>query len=74
MSAPLLAPRFLYRRANVRARADSPSVAELKAEGWTVEHVDPRYGTALMRKAEEGQRDNDDVLALLYPDAGGGDA
>jgi hypothetical protein len=39
----------LYRYASVRSRADSPSVAELEANGWTVEHVDPRYGTALMK-------------------------
>lgn len=43
---------FLYRWAAVAARADSPSIAELVADGWTVEHVDPRYGTALMRKEE----------------------
>jgi hypothetical protein len=43
----------LYRWAGVASRADSPSVAELEADGWTVEHIDPRYGTRLMKKAIE---------------------
>ena len=45
--------RFLYRFAGVRSRKDSPSIAELEADGWTVERVDPRYGTALMRIEEQ---------------------
>jgi hypothetical protein len=40
----------LYRWAGAASRADSPSVAELEADGWTVEHIDPRYGTRLMKK------------------------
>lgn len=43
----------LYCRAAVRARTDSPSIAELEAAGWTVEHVDPRWGSALCMKIEE---------------------
>ena|ERR1017187_4733637 len=41
---------FLYRWAAMNARTDSPGVAELEAQGWTVEHIDPRYQTRLMRK------------------------
>lgn len=44
---------FMYRWAASKSRSDSPSVAELEADGWTVEHVDPRYGNSLMRKAIE---------------------
>jgi hypothetical protein len=40
-----------YRWAGINSRADSMSVAALEADGWTVEHVDPRYGTRLMRRA-----------------------
>jgi hypothetical protein len=42
----------LYRRAGVKARSDSPSIAELEAEGYAVVHVDPRWNTALMMKAD----------------------
>ena len=42
---------FEYRWAGVNSRSDSTNVAVLEAEGWTVEHVDPRYGTRLMRRA-----------------------
>lgn len=67
MNAP--ASPALYRRAGVRARSDSPSVAQLEAEGWMVVHVDPRWGTALMRKAEEcspnlGSTDEDEASEL----------
>jgi hypothetical protein len=41
---------FLYRWAAMKARTDSPGVEELKAQGWTIEHVDHRYKTHLMRK------------------------
>ncbi len=44
------APGFLYRYAGVRSRTDCPSVEELLAEGWTVESIDPRYQTRLMKK------------------------
>ena len=40
-----------YRWAGVNSRADSPSVTELEADGWQIEHVDERYGTRLMRRA-----------------------
>jgi hypothetical protein len=54
----------LYCRAAVRARADSPSVAALEAEGWTLEHVDPRWGSALCMKVdEEPARAGDDEAA-----------
>jgi hypothetical protein len=64
----------LYRRAGVRARADSPSVAELEADGWTVEHIEPRYGTALMRREDDALHlDEDEVAArLIYRDVPGG--
>lgn len=39
----------LYRHAGVRARVDSPSIADLVAEGWTVEFVN-RWGGALLRR------------------------
>jgi hypothetical protein len=42
---------WLYRWAGTRSRSDSPNIADLKAEGWIIEHIDPRYGTTLMRKA-----------------------
>jgi hypothetical protein len=45
----------LYCFAGVRSRRDSPSAAELEAQGWTVEHTDERYGTKLMRKDENGK-------------------
>jgi hypothetical protein len=41
---------FLYRYAKVASRVDSPSVADLIADGWSVEHTDPRYGTVHLRK------------------------
>jgi hypothetical protein len=34
----------------MNARADSPSITDLVADGWRVEHIDPRYGTALCLK------------------------
>jgi Recombination endonuclease VII len=40
----------LYRFASVRSRSDCPSAGVLAEQGWTVEHVDPRYGTRLMRR------------------------
>jgi hypothetical protein len=39
----------LYRHAGVRARVDSPSIADLVAEGWTVEFTN-RWGGALLRR------------------------
>lgn len=41
----------LYWHAGVRARTNSPSVADLKRDGWTVEHEN-RWGGALCRKDE----------------------
>ena len=45
-----LHPLSEYRWAAARSRSDSPSVEALEAGGWTVEHVDPRYHTRLMRR------------------------
>lgn len=42
----------LYVRAGMKARSDSPSIESLEAAGWTLDHVDPRYGTGLLYKAE----------------------
>jgi hypothetical protein len=42
---------FEYRYAGMLARTDSPSVAELEADGWVVTHIDPRYQTRLMRRS-----------------------
>ncbi len=62
---------FLYRWAAMKARTDSPGVEELKAQGWTIEHVDHRYKTHLMRKElpdafppARGPRDRGDVDSL----------
>jgi hypothetical protein len=68
------AGRFLYRFAGVRSRKDSPSIAELEMDGWSVGHLDPRYGTALCMKVEEqsaGQQlaDEDEAAELFF---GGG--
>ena len=49
-SGPGGSDHFETRWAGMAARADSPSVSELEAEGWVVEHVDKRYGTSLMRR------------------------
>jgi hypothetical protein len=55
----------------MKARTDSPGVEELKAQGWTIEHVDHRYKTHLMRKElpdalppARGPRDRGDVDRL----------
>jgi hypothetical protein len=62
---------FLYRWAAMKARTDSPGVEELKAQGWTIEHIDHRYKTHLMRKElpdafppARGPRDRGDVDSL----------
>ena len=62
---------FLYRWAAMKARTDSPGVEELKAQGWTIEHVDHRYKTHLMRKEipdalppARGPRNRGDVDSL----------
>jgi hypothetical protein len=39
---------FLYIHAGVRSRSDCQSVAELVADGWTVEHIN-QWGGALCR-------------------------
>ena len=41
---------FLYRYAKVSSRTDSPDIAPLLADGWTIAHEDPRYGTLHLRK------------------------
>ena len=47
-TAPL--ESYEYRWASMKYRVDSPSWPELERQGWEVEHVDPRYGTHLMRR------------------------
>jgi hypothetical protein len=39
---------FLYVYAGTKSRADTPSIAELLAAGWTIEHTN-RWGGALMK-------------------------
>jgi hypothetical protein len=48
--APPSSGNFLYRYAKVSSRTDSPDIAPLLADGWTVAHEDPRYGTLHLRK------------------------
>lgn len=42
-------PVHEYRYASATTRVDSPSWLVLLAKGWTIEHVDERYWSVLMR-------------------------